>query len=92
MKLVSKIKKCFLTTLGKHVFDLLENEGNWESADSRLIHTSGLKLCMIPGQFDVADTDVSDFITELSIMDRFILWPKALRIRHKLKYSILHSE
>lgn len=76
----------FLSPLGAHVHSLLQQPSRWRLLAGAIAHDSGISLRMSRSEFDVADDGYSDFITELSWLDRIILWPMAKRIRHQLKY------
>lgn len=80
----------FLSDVGRHVFKLLQQpKSEWTLNLSRLTHRSGLTLTMVPGRFDVADPGLGDSITELSFLDRQLLWGPAKKLRDSLKFNFV---
>lgn len=73
-----------LSENGQDVLDQLALPG-WELTTFNLVRKeTGLALQVGFGfwKFDILD---KDYISELTLLDRFVLWPRALAVRGKLK-------
>lgn len=93
---MQKLIESIMSYQGYMVYQLLVNKSNaWKLSEdlsrSHLVYadsTLGLRVGYGFSRFDISD---QDSLSELSFIDKLILWPKAKKIRNKLAHGFIEK-